>query len=372
MTDALLIFLDIHNEVEGWLHVAGEAVVARGAGLDGLPPLADPRTGGTLRIAAIVPGDAVAMHWLELPSGLAPPQAAAAARLIAVEVSAQPIGDMHVAVGPEVEGASARAVALVPALAMAGWLGRLQAQALDPDLVLPEPLLLAPPREGFARHDRTGLPLYRGPAEAFSAEAELAELVVADAPVENIDDAAFESGLAEAIAYPVVNLRQGAFAKRRRWAIEWRLVRRLGWLALALLAVTLAIQVVAIFRYTLEADALELEANRIAAVALQRSGPVTDGPRQLERRLTELRGSGPGYGTLAGAVFTAVRNTPNVELTALSFDQSGALRATVQADSPASIATLQQRIEAGGFSVTAGEMRSGGGRPVTDLTVRAR
>jgi type II secretory pathway component PulL len=67
-----------------------------------------------------------------------------------------------------------------------------------------------------------------------------------------------------------------------------------------------------------------------------------------------------------------VRDTPNVELTALFFDQSGSMRATVQADSPSTIALFQQRIEASGFSVAAGEMRSGGGRPTADVTVRQR
>lgn len=372
MSDALLIFLDAHNEYEGWLRIAGGEVTARGRGLEGLPDLVDPATRTPLRVAAIVPGEAVALHWLEVPAGLAPAQAAAAARLIASEVSAQPLGDMHVAVGPESQEGALRAVAIVPAITMAGWLGKLQAQALDPDVVLPESLLLRPPSEGYVRHERGGLPLYRGTADAFSVEPELADLIVAEAPVETVDDEAFEGGLGEAVAYPAVNLRQGVFAKRRRWTIEWALVRRLAMLALGLALVTLAIQVAAIFKYTLEADALELEANRVAATALQRSGPVTDGSRALERRLAELRGSGPGYSAMAGAVFGAVRDTPNVELTGLFFDQTGAMRATVQADAAATIATFQQRVEASRFSVSAGEIRSAGGKPTADLTVRAR
>jgi general secretion pathway protein L len=372
LSDALLIFLDAHNEFEGWLQVVDGAVTARGRGLEGLPALVDPATGKPVRVAAIVPGEAVAMHWLDVPAGLAPAQAAAAARLMAEEVSTQPLGDMHVAVGPEAEGSTLRAAAVVPAITMAGWLGKLQAQALDPDVVLPEPLLLRPPREGFVRHERGGLPLYRGPTEAFSVEPELAELIVDPKLVEPLDEEAFEGGLGDAVTYPTVNLRQGAFAKRRRWKIEWALVRRLTMLALALAVVTLAVQVAAIFKYTLEADALELETNRIAATALQRSGPVTDPSRQLESRLSEMRGSGPGYSAMAGAIFGAVRDTPNVELTALFFDQSGSMRATVQADSPSTIALFQQRIEASGFSVSAGEMRSGGGRPTADVTVRQR
>lgn len=372
MSDALLIFLDTRNEIEGWLHLRGRQIVGRGSGVEGLPPLVDPETARPIGVAAIVPGEAVALHWLELPAVLAPAQAAAAARLMASEVTAQPLADMHVAVGSETDGGTLRAVALVPALAMAGWLGRLQAEGLDPDLVLPEPLLLTPPPEGFVRFDRGDVPLYRGPGDAFSIEPELAGLVVADAPVETLAPEAFESGLFEAIARPPVNLRQGAFAKRRRWKIEWKLVRRLAMLLLAILVVSFAIQLVSIWRYTYAADALEEEANRVAAGALPGGGTAADAPARLERRLADLRGSGPGYGALASAVFAALRATPNAELTALSYDRDGSMRITVQGDSAATIAGVEARIEAAGFDPEVGAMRTGGGRPTADIMVRSR
>ncbi len=229
-TDALLIFLDARNEIEGWLQLRGGAVAARGLGGERLPGLVDAETQEPLRVAAVVPGEAVSVHWLELPTGLAPAQAIAAARLMAADVSAQPVSELHVAIGPEVEGESARVVALVPALAMAGWLGRLQAEGLDPDLVMPEPLLLPRPDEGFVRYDRGEIPLFRGRSDAFSVEPDLATLVTGRAKVESIDTDGFEAGLSAALAAPAVNLRQGAFAKRRQWGIEWPLVRRLAML----------------------------------------------------------------------------------------------------------------------------------------------
>lgn len=370
-TDALLIFLDRHNEFEGWLHLRGGVVASGAAEFEAMPALADPETGDPLRLIAAVPGDSVTIHWLEVPAGLAPAQAVAAARLMAADVSAQPVSDMHVAVGPEVEGEAARTVALVPAITMAGWIGRLHSQGLYPEVFLTEPLLLPRPEEGFVRHDRGPLPLFRGRSDAFSIEPELAGLVVGDAPVITVGPDEFEAGVAEAVAHPPVNLRQGAFAKQRRWKLEWKLVRRLASLALGILLVTLAIQVVSILRYTYAADALEVEANRVAARALPRVA-VSNAPAQLQRRLTELGGGGAGYGDLAASVFAAVRDTPNVELTGLIFDPGGSLRATVQADSPATLSILQERIGAGGFTVEAGPLRSGGGRPVAGLTVRAR
>lgn len=371
MSDSLLIFLDDRNQVEGWLRLTDGAVAARGAGLEGLPELIDPATGLPRAVAAVVPGEAVALHWLEVPTGLAPAQAMAAARLVAGEVSLQPLADMHVAVGAEALEGALRPVALVPALAMAGWIGTLQAAGIDPDLIIPEPLLLAPPAEGFARYHRGGTPLYRGRADAFSVEPELAELVLADAPVEEVVDEAFEGGLAAAIADPVVNLRQGPFAKRRRWKIEWPLLRRLAALATALLLVTLAIQIASIFRYTFEADRLEAERTRIATAALPGISAANAADR-LGTRLAELRGGGAGYSALASGLFAAVRAVPGASLTTMAFEPDGSLRATVQGESASAIPLVQQELEAAGLSALAGPQRDAGGRTAADITVRAR
>lgn len=371
-TDALLLFIDAAHEFEGWLQLRDGAVVARGVALEGLPALVDAADGAALRQIAVVPGEQVSLHWLEVPAGLAPAQAVAAARMAAAEVSAQPLADMHVAVGREDDEAALRTVALAPALAMAGWIGKCQANGLDPDLILPEPLLLRAPATGFVRYDRGDRPLYRGAADAFMIEPELAEIVLGGAVVTTLDHDAFEAGLGAAVAAPPVNLRQGVFAKRRRWKIDWPTVRRLLALGLAILAVTLAIHVVLILRYTFAADELEREANQIAATALPGSARLTDGPAALARRLTELRGGGAGYGAVTSALFGAVRATANAELTGIVYERDGSLRATVQGDTPATLAALQRQIEASGFAVAAGPMRMGGGRQLVELTVRAR
>lgn len=146
----------------------------------------------------------------------------------------------------------------------------------------------------------------------------------------------------------------------------------MAWLAAGLLLLTLAVQVAAIFRYTFAADALEAETAAVAASALPGNGPVADPARELERRLAALGGSGAGYGDLAPALFAAVRATPNVQLTALTFDRAGSLRATVQGDTPAAFSALDQRLEAGGLAADVGQIRNGGGRPTAEVTVRTR
>lgn len=372
MDDALLIYLDEHTEIEGWLHLRDGQVVARGAGLEGLPSAAEPEGGEAIRQVAVVPGDTVTVHWLEVPAGLAPAQAVAAARLMAADVSTQPLADMHVAVGAEADDRAERAVALVPALTMAGWLGRLQASGIDPDLMVPEPLLLPEPEEGFVRYDRGDKPVYRGKADAFAIEPELAEVIVADSPIAKVSPDEYETGMAAALAEPAVNLRQGAFAKRRRWRIDWPTVKRLILLAVAILLVTLAIQIAAILRYTYAADALEAEARRLAGTAVPGADTAADPRARLIQRLADVRGAGAGYGSVVSALYAAVNATPNVEVTQLAYESDGSLRATVAADSPATLTALQERIGATGFTAQMGQPRMGGGRQMADVTVQPR
>ena len=49
-----------------------------------------------------------------------------------------------------------------------------RALAMEPDVILPAPLLLMPPGEGLVRYRGGDVPDYRGMARAFSLEDELA------------------------------------------------------------------------------------------------------------------------------------------------------------------------------------------------------
>src|SRR3546814_14988244 len=135
-------------------------------------------------------------------------------------------------------------------------------------------------------------------------------------------------------------------------------------LVVVILRLTWVIQFASMFRYTVAADALEAGTAAVAASVLPGSGPVTDPARELERRLADLGGAGTGYGALASGLFGAVRATPNVQLTALTFDRGGSLRATVQGDTPAAFSALAPRLGTGGLAAAVGPLPSrGGGAP---------
>jgi general secretion pathway protein L len=296
-------------------------------------------TPGPPRVALAVPGTDVAIHWLELAGDLTPAQAAAAARLMLADASAEPLGEMHVAAGRVENGLTA--VALAPVALMQAWL----ADGLDPDLIVPETLLLLPPAEGL---ERRGLD-HRGVAQAFSAEPELAELVAGDAAIEDVDEAGFQAGLPAALAEPVVNLRQGAFAKRRQWNIEKGSARRIALLVAALLAVSLILQIATIMRYAFDADRMEQEAAAL-------------GPGAASSR--------PNFDLLAPILFEAVRSTPNLQLTRLEYRPDGSLGATVQVDSPATLAAFRARAEASGAVTEGGTLQSAGGQQSAEIVLR--
>ena len=181
---------------------------------------------------------------------------------------------------------------------------------------------------------------------AFAIEPELAGALTGEAVVADIDEAAFEAGLAEALAAPALNLRQGAFARRRRLRVVEGSWRKLALYGLALAALTLIIQIAAILSYTFAADRLE---NEIAT-----------------RGASGAPARGAGFGPVASLLFEAIRSTPNAELTRLDWRADGSLAASLRFDTPATLAALRARAEASGLRVEGGAPNGN----VADLVVR--
>lgn len=357
-----LLFLPSCDLGLRWLRVAADAAVVAG---DGLPD------GGDGPVIAVAPPESVTLHWAVVPAR-SRAQAVAAARLLVAEASAAPVAELHVAVGDESEDGDDRPIAVVDRGAMAGWLADLAARGIDPDAMVPAPLLLPRPQEGYVRAEIAGLPLIRGRSTGFADEGVVTELVVGDAPVETLDDLLRDGWLARVAAAPPLDLRQGLFARRRRIGIDWAHVRRLGVLAAAILLVTLGIDLVRIGKYSFGADALEARAEALGRTGLARGETVTDVDRQLAERLTAVRGPGLGFTTTVAAVYAAVRATPGTELTGLDFQSNGDLRLSVAAARESLPTDLKRALERAGFTVNAGTFQSVNGRVTGEMTVTRR
>ena len=343
-----------------WIAIDGDRVVARG---EGLPDADD------VPLTVIVPAEDVTLHWAEVPAR-SQAQAVAAARLLVTEASATPIADLHVAVGDE--GSNDRPIGVVTSARMSAWLAQLAEQGLDPQAMIPAPMLLPRPVEGFVRADFGGDGVVRGTTSGFADEPGLTEIVTGGVTPTALDRAALEASVVAALARPALDLRQGAFARRDRIAFDWRVARRAGWLIAAILLVTLVIALIQIARYSFAADAIERQADQIARGGLPRGETVNDAGRQLEARLVRLRGGGIGFTATAAIVFDAIRSVPGSEVRALAFDATGKMRVSLVTQNEGQVNDVINRIAARGMIATPSTFSGGNGRLSGDLSVAPR
>ncbi|KQT32733.1 general secretion pathway protein GspL [Sphingomonas sp. Leaf412] len=359
MTAATLLFLPPDDATPWrWWRVDGDAVVADGEGL----PVA-----GEADVIAVAPADAVTLHWADLPAR-SPAQALAAARIVVGDATAVPAHELHVAIGPD-RGES-RAIAVVAADRMTGWLARLAADGIDPAAILPAPFLLPVPEDGYVRADLAGQPVVRGRTSGWADEARLTDLVTAGQVPATLARDDVRRAAAATLADLPLNLRQGPFARRSRRAIDWALVRRLAVLTGLILAVTLAIDVVRIARYSLGADTIEARADVVARQGLPRgAADGGDAARMLDDRLARLRGPGAGFSATAAAVYQVVQASPGSEVTALLFEPNGSMRVSLSAASEAEANATKARLESAGFTVVSSVFTAANGRLTGDLTV---
>ncbi|MBX9796315.1 type II secretion system protein GspL [Sphingomonas sp.] len=343
-----------------WLRLAGGSVAARGDGLGA----------GEEPVVAIAPAADVALHWATLPAR-SPAQAQAAARVVLADQLLSTPAETQVAVGAAPAGEE-RPIAVVSTGRLRAWLGELAEHGIDPEAIIPAPLLLPVPETGFVLGDLGGERVVRGPRAGFADDPVLTELLTDGATPALLDQAALETALAAAVATPALDLRQGEFSRRRPVVINRAMLRRAGWLVAAVALVMLATQLVQLVRYGWAAGSLERRAAELARTGLAPGEAVEDAPRQLTERLARLRGPGNGFSATAAALFQAMRAVPGSEARALSFDAQGRLTATLVTQSEAQIADIAARLRDAGFVAEPGAVSGSAGRYQGELRMVPR
>lgn len=364
MTDTLVLFLPTRTAPWRWLRLAGGKVFARG---EGVPETGD---GDAAPPVVIAPAEAVTLHWAELPDRSVA-QAVSAARLLAADASAAPIAELHVAVGQE-GGHIDRPIAVVSTAQMGAWLATLAGHGIDPAAMIPSPLLLPRPEQGYLRADFGGEAVVRGMVSGFADDAGLTELITGGVAPVFLGRDEIEASIGAVLAAPSLDLRQGPFARRQKRAIDWGLIRRLAWLAVAILGVTLLIGLAQIMKYSFAADSLERQADLLARQGLPRGETVSNADRQLDARLAGLRGGGAGFTATTAALFAAVRSVPGAEVRALTFEANGEMRVTVATENEGEVKDLLARLQAYGFAAESGVFQPVAGRLIGELRVRPR
>lgn len=348
-----------------WLRIADGEVVARGNddgwGGDGEPPE---------RALLIVPAAAVALHRATLPE-LAPRQAAVAARLMATENSLGSPERLHVATGPR-QPDGAIDVAVVGVADMTGWLDWASLRGLDPGPVVPAALLLPRPDSGFVRGPVGDEDIARDAAAAFALDPVLAPLVLGDADVTVVGPAEVDAAIVAALDLAPLDLRQGPFARRRRRAFDWALVRRAGVLAGLILLASLVIALFEIAR--LDRDTARLDADALAAAqtVIPGVGDVAQAESALDARATAVGVGGRGFGAATARLFAALDQSPAATLTTFEATPDGALHATVAAPLSNDIDIVVAALRGAGATVEATPAQPGDGRQTSSLTVTPR
>jgi general secretion pathway protein L len=299
-----------------------------------------------------VPGEAVALHWLDLPD-LAPAQAAAAARMALADRLAE--ADPHIAVAP---GSGLRPVAVVAREQMAGWLAEAARAGWKPSAIIPDPLLLPAPASGWSVAQDGPRVLARSTSSAFAAEADLAAAIIgtnATTPAQ------------PALPDPLpLDLLSGEYAPVTRWQPDRSQLKRLALLAAAIAGLWLGGDLAALLRARSAASAADAELMALAPGATDGATAFTALQAQAQRR-----GAAGGLAVLAGPVVQSLSARPGAGLASLTYTATGGLVAGV-AGGGSEAQALADALSAAGLAAAPGTTRATADGSISDVTVRAK
>lgn len=317
----------------------------------------------------IAPAADVCLRWLALPD-LPPAQLRAVARRELADHTLASPDAIHVAVGRRDELHGETPVAWVGADQMRHWIDTALALGVDPDAVILAAAMLPRPEAGYLRSTVLNEPVARGAHTGFADIDDLLAVIAADAPVETA--ALSEDAITAAAQLPVIDLRQGDFAKRRPFVIDRHAVRRMAIVALGIVAVLLITEITRLIRYETATAAIDRGNLAAVAAALPREKTISNPEAQLDNRLAALTGGGVGFASTSADIFAALQSVPGIDLQAISFGPDGRLRARISADGADSVATLERAMRDRRLIIDPAELRMEGNRPTGDIVVRGQ
>ena len=340
---------------------------------DGIRGLFEPAddTGGEAALVGVLPGDDIALHRLLLQeTGEA--DRLEEARMRAIDLAAQPIEELHVAVGPaEADGASW--VALIDRTRMAAHLEHFRATGALPRHLVPAALLLEAPdlRPSMARFDDERL-LLRTADFAGLVEPGLAPPLTGNAFAPRLPQ--LPEFQPEAPATLPLDLLQGEFAPRVKWWASRRFQISAALLTLLLL---LALAAPALISRARGAASIAGYDQGVVELAAQTMGQRPESAEAGAAALATARRTADGAALSARLSFaaSAVEAIPGARLEQATLHPDGRLELTLGGPADA-VNQLSARLLAGpfaaegsGLAMTLGERRAGVAASNTGLSV---
>lgn len=366
MTRLLITLLDepAMDAATDWWLIADDAVIDRGTSEQWLPLW---RSGGaTMPIIGLAPSSRVRMAFAPRAEGVTSDrQAIAVAR---VEAFGASLGDQQTlhASGALVADGQATLTAVVANDAMLQWLDWADRLDVSLDHIVPSALVL-PLGETWVAADlgRERVAGHHGlviPAEPAMLDT------LAPGDIHWLSPDEIDSALSAITEAPLIDLRSGRFARRKRFIIDRARIRELAMLAAAIPLITLLYALVLIAR--LEQSTSRLDAETLAAARSAAGNGVT-----LATAEAALAARSPdaanAFAVPLSALLVQVQAQPNVSSTQMAYASDGTFSTTLAAPSSDAINRVLLALQRDGYQVTAVRRQGTDGRLMADITIRS-
>lgn len=316
-------------------------------------------------VMAIVGPAEARCTWLSLPD-LEPKQAEGVARIRAAEHS---LGNVH-AVARHLGEDNVVTATIAPAVMEQG-LARLTFRALNPDIVIPAALVVDAHADHVRKADFDGFTLLRGPGFGIPDEPIFRDLLVGETPIEEADVESVRSMVLSAADRPLLNLREGLFAKRVR--AEWLTTHQRKWIKRLLGGLVAASLLLGLATWAKYKSAATAEDNRALAAAQKIDPSIQDvlqADAQLDRALAQKGMARGRFAPLSAGLWRSVKSSPNVSVRELRFGADGILTVVLAAPDANSVNKALIAIQQDGYRVTATPRQDTSGATLVDLTMR--
>ncbi len=316
-------------------------------------------------LMALVAPEQVRCNWSTFPD-LEVRQAVSVARLRASE---QSLGLVHSSAGLEIDGTIATAT-IAPEVMQSG-LDRLAARDINPDLVIPFALVLGSHKDAITHAAFDGISVLKGNNFAIPDETVLRNIFVGASHLEDVAADDLRSLLLAASAAPILNLREGIFAKRE--AIHWTTAEQRVWIKRLLAGLVITTMLIAVATLTKYWNATRTE-NALALAAAKTVDPAISDIDQAESALADALGKRGivqgGFTPLSAALWRSVKASPNVSVRELRFTPDGILTVVLAGPTADNINKALLAIQQDGFRITATARQDASGSNLVDVTVR--
>jgi general secretion pathway protein L len=303
--------------------------------------------------------------------GLAPRQAAMAARLLLADGLADPVDALHLAIGSHDASGEMRPVAICGREQIQGWRDWLAALGITADHLVPLACLspIADDTAGGALHITLGdQDWVRTRDLVFPADPALINLLTSGHLAE-ASQVQLDAALIALADHLPLDLLDDPFAPGTGQFADRRMRRRLGTWAALMAGISLALPLTETVRLKLDRQRLDRDSAAMVESALGRAPPLEEAVAALDADLAR-RGGLPGRASLPlAALLRALEPQPTVAINRVDWRGDGRLDVTLAAPRPDQIDPVAQALRDSGYRLVMTPRADGNGGALADLVM---